>query len=388
MYPAKNGDAFLIDAAGTYILIDAGYTSTFTEHISQDLTCLSQAGSHLNLVVSTHIDADHIGGILEFIELNGLPSARSIIGIDEVWHNSLRSLSTPTGSPESSQDLSLLQAVQRRGIPKDTGPSANPISAKQGSSLARLLRERGYLWNSGDGTGCIASRSQVRDLPNGVQVQVIGPPVARLEALRDWWMREMRRLGYRGSAQASDLTDDAYEMWCVSAPQPSPAVAAPISANSVRTLDDAYAPDTSIPNGSSIALIICTGGKSMLLLGDAWADDVVAELKRLQTTAGTLTFDAIKVSHHGSLHNTSVELLSLVDAPCYLISSDASRHGHPDFEVLAEIVDRPANFERRVYFNYETPVSRRLQGHTSRSGAKFSVHTAEHDWIHIDRENK
>ena len=31
MYPAKNGDSFLVDAGGTFILIDAGFASTFQD---------------------------------------------------------------------------------------------------------------------------------------------------------------------------------------------------------------------------------------------------------------------------------------------------------------------------------------------------------------------
>lgn len=121
----------------------------------------------------------------------------------------------------------------------------------------------------------------------------------------------------------------------------------------------------------------------MLFLGDAWAEDVVSKLKPLQTAFAPIIFDAIKVSHHGSSRNTSVELLSIADSPCFLVSSDGTGHGHPDFEVLAEIVDRPAPFTRQIYFNYETPASRKLRAHTSRSGAAFSVHVAEHDWIQV-----
>lgn len=37
MYPAENGDAFLISSDKTNILIDAGYARTFNSHIQQDL---------------------------------------------------------------------------------------------------------------------------------------------------------------------------------------------------------------------------------------------------------------------------------------------------------------------------------------------------------------
>jgi beta-lactamase superfamily II metal-dependent hydrolase len=156
-----------------------------------------------------------------------------------------------------------------------------------------------------------------------------------------------------------------------------------IAANGSLRLADVYTPDTSIPNSSSIALIISAGNKRALFLGDAWAEDVVASLLPLQATTTPIIFDAIKVSHHGSLHNTSVDLLSVADSPCFLISSDGSRHGHPDFEVLAEIVDRPAPFKRHLFFNYETAASKRLKAHTSKSNTAFSIHVAEHDWIQV-----
>jgi hypothetical protein len=193
----------------------------------------------------------------------------------------------------------------------------------------------------------------------------------------------MRKLGYQGKGIPSELVDDAYEMWCSVEPTPSYPIARPIAARSDLQLSDAYVPDKSPTNGSSISFILSTATSRALFLGDAWAEDIVEALTPLQTTSAPLLFDAIKVSHHGSLHNTSVELLSLIDSPCFFISSDGSHHGHPDFEVLAEIVDRPSSFERKLFFNYSTTASKRLQEHTSRSGARFSVHITDQDWIQV-----
>ncbi|BBG91180.1 MULTISPECIES: AVAST type 1 anti-phage system MBL fold metallo-hydrolase Avs1a [Aeromonas] len=385
MYPGKNGDAFLVDASGSNILIDAGYASTFKEFIAPDLVQLCKAGGRLDLLICTHIDADHIGGVIEFISSNGVSGARRIIEIDEVWHNSLRSLPTPPGSSDLVSDRLLLEAIQRRGflLPEAIESVAKPISVRQGSSLAKLLKQHGYLWNSGDGTACMTVKQAQRELPKGAQVQVVGPELSRLEELRAWWIREMRKLSYKGTAQISELVEDAYEMLCASIRQPMPSTVKTISTSNARRLEDVFVADTSPTNGSSIAVIVRSGSKKALFLGDAWAIDIVEQMKGLQNGTDPVIFDAIKVSHHGSLHNTNVELLSLIDAPIYLISSDGSRHGHPDFEVLAEIVDRPASFERKIYFNYETPTLTRLRAHVSRSGSKFSVEVVQNDWIHI-----
>jgi len=380
MYPAKNGDSFLVDAAGTFILIDAGFASTFQDFVKTDLASLTSDGRRLALAVCTHIDADHIGGLLEFFSSNG-PQPRRIVEVDRVWHNSLRSMPLPPGGEEGVQGKLVLEALRRRGF---GGPSApGPIGARQGSSLAKMLRRDGYLWNEGDGTTYISQDKQPLALSEAVSVEVVGPSRARLEALRSVWLREVARLGYKGGAAPADLLDDAYEMWCATAPQPPSAQIRTVSANGNMRLADIYAPDQSPANGSSIAVVITSAGVRALFLGDAWAEDTVARLIAGKPATGPILFDAIKVSHHGSYHNTSPELLATVDAPCFLISTDGTRHGHPDFEVLAEIVDRPAPFERRLIFNYETAGSARLRSHGSKSGTSFSVHIACTNWISL-----
>lgn len=385
MYPAKNGDAFLLCASGTHILVDAGYESTFDEHIAPDLKHLSDEGWRLDLLICTHIDRDHIAGMIRFILANGPSGARSVIDVRQVWHNSLRSLSWPAGKPDSTYDRQVLEAIGKRGfpLPRSAGASANTIGAKQGSSLARLLRDHNYRWNEYDGTTPVTSDRPPQALANGVLVHLLGPTKTRLEELRAWWLREMRRLSYKGAAAIDTIIEDAYEMVCASARQHVAPTAKTISSASTKRLRDVYVADDSPTNGSSIAVIVQTEGKRLLLLGDAWAEDVAAELRRSHGGDNMKLFDAIKVSHHGSLRNTSAELLSLIDAPLFLVSTNGTGHHHPDFEVLAEIVDRPAAFERTIYFNYETPASTRLRGHVSRSGAKFNVRVVNNDWIQV-----
>jgi hypothetical protein len=246
-----------------------------------------------------------------------------------------------------------------------------------------MLGRDGYHWNEGDGTTCISQDQPPVALSEAVSVEVVGPSRVRLEALRGVWLKEVAKLGYKGGEAPADLLDDAYEMWCGTLPQLEEPKGRLVSANSNLRLKDIYAPDQSLANGSSIAVIITSAGVRALFLGDAWAEDTVARLRAVKSATGPILFDAIKVSHHGSCHNTSPELLATVDAPCFLISTDGSRHGHPDFEVLAEIVDRPAAFERRLIFNYETVGAARLRSHASRSGTPFSVHIADTNWISL-----
>lgn len=43
MYPARNGDSFLVDAGGRFILIDAGFANT-QDFVKKDLSLLANDG--------------------------------------------------------------------------------------------------------------------------------------------------------------------------------------------------------------------------------------------------------------------------------------------------------------------------------------------------------
>jgi len=73
MYPACQGDAFLlsIDNESTNIIIDMGLKATYSNHIRSDLMGLKRRGHSIDLLVVTHVDNDHIEGVVKFIEENG-----------------------------------------------------------------------------------------------------------------------------------------------------------------------------------------------------------------------------------------------------------------------------------------------------------------------------
>lgn len=394
MYPAKNGDAFLItenSSKPTAILIDGGYASTFQQWIFPDLKHLAHLGYALDLVVATHIDADHVAGLLEFFKVNGNSQAPKLIQVENVWHNSLRSFSSSTKALANLtiDDKDLLSEIQRRGYPLPAGAEVEPveISARQGSSLAALLLGGEYFWNASNGTQSINSEeAPTLNLPEDIRIRVIGPSVTRLEELRRQWVADLRRLGFTGQIGENDVFDDAFEFLCAYDTLRAAVHAQPttISASTNLSLGDVYLSDNSVTNGSSIALIIELGIYRLLFLGDSWAEDIEVTLRALPDATFPIIFDAIKISHHGSQHNTSPALLELIDAPIFLISSSGERHNHPDIEVLKAIVDRPATFKRHLYFNYTTPASQQMRPYTAATGAEFSIYENATDWIDIE----
>jgi hypothetical protein len=130
----------------------------------------------------------------------------------------------------------------------------------------------------------------------------------------------------------------------------------PSTSTDVDVLADApFKGDAGVPNGTSIALLAEYGGAAALLAADAYAPVLSASIKRLLEQRGKqrLKLDALKVAHHGSRNNLSVELLALVDCPQYLLSSNGDYFCHPDREAIARIVkyggERPS-----LHFNYRS----------------------------------
>ena len=93
----------------------------------------------------------------------------------------------------------------------------------------------------------------------------------------------------------------------------------------------------------------------MLFAGDAHAPQLEASVRHLLEARGleTLHLDALKMSHHGSARNNSPELLELLDCPRYLVSTNGSRHHHPDPEAVARVLDLYENGVE-FHFNYES----------------------------------
>jgi hypothetical protein len=378
-YPAKNGDAFLVKATESQfaMLIDGGYADTFHRHIRSDLASLAASGYQLDLVVATHVDADHISGLLSFFRLNGKARLPAIIPVRDVFHNGLRSLVAPTAGKTSLQpdDLALLREIRSRGFPLPDAATnlAHEISARQGNSLAQQLRDGGYRWNTLDGALPIGGGGLTDLRVSQAGIKILGPNSVRMDALKKWWISEMRGLGMVGPLE--DL-DDVFEFLCAhEVVNPGEQLLASSDADLVQ----AYFPDNSVTNGSSISLIVEIEARRLLFLGDSWADDIVTALR----PNGPTIFDAIKIAHHGSARNTSTELLALIDSPHFFISTNGEGHQHPDFAVLAAIVDRPAIFRRTLHFNYSTPASQRLKTYRSKSGAAFAVEESQIGWVPI-----
>ena len=216
MYPAVNGDCFLIRGAGANFLIDGGYADTFKQHLKPDLLQIAQEGERLDLLIATHIDQDHILGVIAFLKANGAVSPRTFVEVAAVWFNSLRGLAVEVSTALPTAPRRLLAAISRQGYQLRSNPGASArISARQGSSLGSIIRRGCYNWNGGDGAVCIKETTNSMDISNDAFIRVLGPTMQRLEDLHRLWLGELTKRGYAGPLGSNDELDEAFE-WSMS----------------------------------------------------------------------------------------------------------------------------------------------------------------------------
>lgn len=380
MYPAKNGDCFLISFGKTeeekkHFLIDCGYVDTFQKYLKDDLIKIGQSGGTLEKLILTHIDADHIQGAIRLLKDN---NAEKFISINEVWHNTYRHLSEQKEGEIDVKQERILQKIIRRGYPQsESNQGEQGISAEQGTTVGALLLQGKYSWNSdfNNQTVCIEQRSEIELNPD-TNIYLLSPDKQKLEKLKELWTDELKRYGANFNSANSQLYDDAFEM-LLSWEQEKAKVAPKQISATKETLEELlkipFDEDDTATNGSSIAFVLQVQNKKMLFLADGHPGLIVHSLNEYQKE-GVIIFDLIKVAHHGSFGNISRELLNKIDSERYLISTNGQKHSHPDKETIAQIITRKADFHRKLYFNYITANSKYFDRKDWMEKFNYSIH--------------
>lgn len=380
IYPAKNGDCFLISFGETveekkHLLIDCGYVDTFQKYLKNDLIKISKSGATLEKLILTHIDADHIQGAIRLLKDN---NDERFIKIKEVWHNTYRHLSEQKEGEIDRKQERVLQQIIRRGYSQNESKQGEQgISAEQGTTVGALLLQGKYLWNSdfNNQAVCIEQKSKVELNPDA-NIYLLSPDKLKLGKLKNLWSDELKRYGANFNSGNSQLYDDAFEMllsWEKEKANAGPKQISATGETLKELLKTLFDEDDTATNGSSIAFILQVQYKKLLFLADAHPGLIVQSLKTYQNE-GTIIFDLIKVSHHGSFGNISRELLNKIDSERYLISTNGQKNNHPDKETIAHIITKKADFHRNLYFNYITANSKYFEKEDWMKEYNYSIH--------------
>jgi len=358
-FPALNGDSFLISYNKSNMLVDGGYVNTYRNFILPELEILKQKEEDLDLVVVTHIDEDHISGINKFLVENN--SSKQFV-VKNIWHNSYRHLQRNEAEENKYKSTVLKKVKEMKINPTLKEEPAEPdkqISAKQGSTLAKLIRLGEYPWNSQfKGEAVIFQKEEIE--VGAFKLKMLSPNQSKLEKLQNYWLKELYKMGYVNDATSTDFLDDAFEFMVAKEKATKIMVNKDISSGKLdleKLVAEEFSEDTAAANGSSISFVLQCDTVRMLFLGDSHPSVIIESLQQHYSEEEfPIIFDMIKVAHHASALNSNNELLELIDSEKFLISTNGKSYDHPDVECIARIVTRPTKFTRNLYFNYNLDI--------------------------------
>ena len=331
MLPGFEGDSFWIEygeeESPHRILIDGGRGKRAFTEIEARVAASGQSSLPFELGMVTHVDADHIEGILRIFEADQPP-----LQFTDFWFNGFDHLDRSTFEVQDADEIEI-------------------FGAKQGETLTDALIDAGDIWNKAFRKFPVvtpdAGELPSVDLDGGMKVTVVSPSWPKLEKLLPVWRTEVEDAGLIPGIDP-DPTAEAAGFESFGAP----------TVATVRQLADLqFDGDDSAANGSSIAVILEFAGKRALFLGDAHMDVIEPALDRFAGgDASKLHFDAVKISHHGSKGTVSRSFLEKIDCDNYLISTNGSRHKHPNAEAMARILVFGGE-QKAIHFNYSSDFS-------------------------------
>jgi hypothetical protein len=355
---ARHGDALLLHfgAQGDprLAICDGGPSGVYGTALKPRLSAIRDArGSEdalpIEMAIVTHLDDDHIHGILDLFGhlAEAADDGRALSWqVRQLWLNQFDDLVGTGGDNLVSAAAAAVRPD--RSVPAGLLTTADALAVAASVPQARALtdhaRRLSVTINGVPLHGLVAADNGglTVDLGTGFSLMVLAPNRARIEALHQEWDAVLRRATAK-TKQAALAEAAAYL-------------------------------DRSVYNLSSIVLLARDDGATVLLTGDARGDDILRGLEGASLlSGGRLHVDLLKIPHHGSARNVDQDFFDAVTADHYLVSADG-KYGNPDNETLQMILNARRHDEFIIHMTNE--VSRVTEFlHNNRSLAKH--HTLE-----------
>lgn len=359
--PVDNGDCHfirLIDGEDQYVIMaDCG---SFNDSVQAYIE--RECRMHIDILVVTHIDDDHIRGVIDMLNKYKDDDA---FQIDRIWFNSYQSTGTEETRKLTHGETEVILRL-KSDLKHKLKPYTGEISTNQSMTLAEtILSVPKYekAWN----LRAITTSTPVQRLGRWGKISFVSPSPERLKDLmKDYakWIYEhlYRKLGanekYEGSENIFEILVRYADVNKHILSEGQVSAAETLTEYLLREKSKPSRLDDSPTNGSSIAFVWKKGRHRILMLGDAWADEVTRGLlKAFSKGRYPLLFDFVKVSHHASAANTTSTLLDHIDSKDWFISGYTnSKKEH--LKTVSRIILQPFISNRvnmrNLHFNCKT----------------------------------
>lgn len=318
---AKHGDCLLLHWGSgdkRYLaVIDGGPDLVYSTALKPRLLQIAKGQPlTIDLMMLSHIDDDHINGLLDM--LGEIDSGDLDATIDLAWFNSLEGLldGDLPSNPETAT-ASVHKVFEPAPGSKASWEDKVLASVPQGQDLTNALKSIGLVETLNHPYPKLVMRGLDPRYASicGLKLTPIAPDRKSVEALRKVW-KEKRRDDH-------DPVTAAYK-------------------------------DRSPYNLSSIVVIAEYGERSILLTGDALGRHILEGLEEINWPKqdGRWHFDLLKLPHHGSQNNVTQEFFETVTADCYLVSGDQGRFPNPHEKAMKWLHDARAGEDYRIWCTY------------------------------------
>lgn len=340
MLAAGEGDALHLQwgpaSDRRQLIVDMGVHATGRAWRDR-LVRLPVAQRRFELLVITHVDTDHIYGVL-----SALVDAEPIEGFEfaDIWFNGWTHLLggriEPFQPPPTDAEAALVADARTHMF----GSDLEAYGGGQGEQFSIWLRRQP--WNLAfGGQAVVRPNNGVGpriQLDHGLEITVLGPTSTQLEALQGDWRTAVAEALRKGALARDEVHEDLVPTDLEPMGRRKPRKPRLSSRSDLKRLANrTFRSDDRAANGSSIALLVDYAGESLLLTGDAHPEGLVDALGFLFADEPP-NITACKLPHHGSQKNVSRALVEAIRCNHWLISTNGIKHYHPDAAAIARVL--------------------------------------------------
>ncbi|MGI2136726.1 ribonuclease Z [Shewanella baltica] len=314
---AGNGDCILVESENSSILIDGGTASSYSVWKN-----VIQSKTQLDAIVVTHIDSDHINGVIKLIEDQDSPQ------IGKMFYNGAEQILGFESNDFNYPDDDKFESLHEKFTTID---SEIKIGTSEATSLSYILKCKNININPEAIHNAMDEKLKIGDF----LISVLSPTLESLQRLKFEWIDTLEEEGIKRKIinKSHSLAFESYIS------QLKDIYVENISDDYYHDIESLsnynYQRDTSLNNETSIALLLECDEKKLLSMGDCHTEVITAWLDF--HGIDIIEVDAIKLSHHGSNKNINIDFLKRVKCNTFLISTDGSKFKHPDLETIALI---------------------------------------------------
>ena len=339
------GDSF-------HIMVDCNVLTPEIKHF-----IYSELGSKIDTLIITHIDADHTNGIVKL--LRDIESEH--LQINQILFNGFQP-QTDNPQPLNDEIRKKLDAAMKF-LPPIVDENNHKTNGVDAACLVTEINKKQQWKDVWRKTPILAGETIALSEAKWGRLRFLSPTQNAIDKLlHEVKLEYARKLGVAPPKQDFENQDKYFELMLrLSNLRKRPAIIKK-TRGLVITKDvmvkyaeiDADENAVTPANKASLAFYweSTDSSKRVLMMGDAIPSQILSQLNEIYE--GTMQFEAVKISHHGSKNNTSISLLNKISSEHYFITGGKSSEG-PHIETIARIAILNTNQERsncNLHYNH------------------------------------